>query len=242
MAAAAVEFGNLKSDSGLTKLNEYMTSRSYVCGYTPTQDDAMTLSKLLGPPGCCKLPHAYRWYKHVSSFSDMQRTAWPKGKMVAADKKAKEEDFDLFGEDDGNAAAAKELAEKRKEGAPKPKKVVINKSSLVIEVKPNNIDTDLEAVWDLVKNITIEGVTWGIGHKKVPIAFGLYKLQVSCVILDDLVNTEEIMEQIEALGMDPKVAAERKKKREEGGEEEEEDEEDSPGLVQSAEIVSFNKL
>eukprot|EP00922_Rhytidocystis_sp_ex-Travisia-forbesii_P041131 GHVS01061384.1.p2 GENE.GHVS01061384.1~~GHVS01061384.1.p2 ORF type:complete len:243 (+),score=69.39 GHVS01061384.1:101-829(+) len=241
--AAAVEFGNLKSDAGLAKLNEYMASHSYVCGANQTQDDVLTINKLLGPP-TTSLPHACRWYKHVSSFTDMQHAAWGKGKMPTGEKKTKaaaEEDFDLFGEDDSNAAAAKALAAKKKEdAAPKAKKVVVNKSSLVIEVKPNSIDTDLEKVWDLVKNIQIEGVTWGLGHKKVPVAFGLYKLQVSCVILDDLVNTEEIIEQIEALGMDPKVAAEQRRKREEEAEEDEEEE--TTGLVQSAEIASFNKL
>eukprot|EP00922_Rhytidocystis_sp_ex-Travisia-forbesii_P041132 GHVS01061385.1.p1 GENE.GHVS01061385.1~~GHVS01061385.1.p1 ORF type:complete len:264 (+),score=55.55 GHVS01061385.1:65-793(+) len=242
MAATVVEFGNLKSDTGLAKLNEYMASHSYVCGYNPTQDDVLTINKLLGPPNS-SLSHAQRWYKHVSSFTDLQHNAWGKGKMpTAGDKKTKaaEEDFDLFGEDDSNAAAAKALAAKKKEDTPKAKKVIVNKSSLVIEVKPNSIDTDLEKVWDLVKSIQIEGVTWGLGHKKVPVAFGLYKLQVSCVILDDLVNTEEIIEQIEALGMDPKVAAEQRRKREEEAEEDEDEE--STGLVQSAEIASFNKL
>lgn len=73
----------------------------------------------------------------------------------------------------------KKLAEsKKKEAGGKKKKEVVNKSSLVIEVKPADADTNLDEVAKLCKQIQIEGVTWGEAVKKVPVAFGLYKLQV----------------------------------------------------------------
>lgn len=61
------------------------------------------------------------------------------------------------------------------------------------------------------------------------------------MILDDLVNTQLITDTIEEIGM----TDEDKKKREarvDQGEDDEDDEDEISGLVQSAEIVSFNKL
>lgn len=68
----------------------------------------------------------------------------------------------------------------------------------------------------------------------------LMPYQLCCTILDDVVNTNEIVDQIESLGMTPEQL-EKLHKRQEEGEEDDEDEE-TYGLVQSAEIVSFNKL
>lgn len=234
------EFGNLKSDIGVGKLNDYLKSRSFISGYTTTQDDAIIFSKLLGPPSAGKFVDANRWYRHIAHFSCLQKESWPKGELKA-DKPKKEDDdddIDLFGEDDKDAV--KKLAEsKKKEVAGKKKKEVINKSSLVIEVKPADADTNLDDITKLCKQITIEGVTWGEAVKKVPVAFGLYKLQLCCTILDDIVNTNEIVDQIEALGMTEEQLV-KLAKRQEG--EDDEEEEETYGLVQSAEIVSFNKL
>eukprot|EP00922_Rhytidocystis_sp_ex-Travisia-forbesii_P057031 GHVS01084464.1.p1 GENE.GHVS01084464.1~~GHVS01084464.1.p1 ORF type:complete len:212 (+),score=36.53 GHVS01084464.1:49-636(+) len=155
---------------------------------------------------------------------------------------ADDEDFDLFGESSAaDKQATKDLTEKKKPEA-KPKKVIINKSSLVIEIKPNSADTDLDKVLQLVKKIEIKGVTWGEASKKVPVAFGLYKLQVSCTIIDDLVNTEDITDGIEGLGLSVAEAGARLKRKDAGEDEEEVEDEDDVGLVQSADIVSFNKL
>lgn len=75
----------------------------------------------------------------------------------------------------------------------------------------------------------------------MPVAFGLYKLQLSCVILDDIVNTSDITDQLEALGM-TEEQKEKLRKRQECEDDEEDEDEEPEGLVQSAEIVSFNKL
>jgi len=74
---------------------------------------------------------------------------------------------------------------------------------------------------------------------QIPMAFGLHKLQVGCVVQDDLVSTDELCEKIENVGMTEEQMAKRKA-IDEGEEEGDEDEE--LGLVQSCEIVSFNKL
>ncbi|OEH74521.1 elongation factor 1-beta [Cyclospora cayetanensis] len=161
-------------------------------------------------------------------------TGAPKGKPAE-----EEDDIDLFGEETAeDKEALKKLSDSKKNE--KKKKQVINKSMLVIEVKPSSSETNLDDIEKEIRKIQIEGLTWGENTKKVPIAFGLYKLQVQCVILDDIVETQSITDRIEEIGMNE----EDKKKREammDHGEEDEDDEELS-GLVQSAEIVSFNKL
>ncbi|KAL8272074.1 hypothetical protein Esti_004009 [Eimeria stiedai] len=239
---AAPDLGNLRADSGLEKLNSYMSSRSYISGYQPSQDDSLTAAKLLGPPSAGRHPHAFRWYKHVSAFHPEEQASWPKGTMKQETKKQQEDDdIDLFGDDD-DAAEVEKLKAKKKEEAAGKKKGVINKSSLVIEIKPASAETDLDEIARLAKGIQMEGLTWGEAAKKVPVAFGLYKLQLSCVIVDDKVDTSEITDQIEALGM-TEEQKEKLRKRQECEEEEDEDEnEEAGGLVQSAEIVSFNKL
>ncbi|KAL8273921.1 hypothetical protein Esti_002244 [Eimeria stiedai] len=150
------------------------------------------------------------------------------------------EDIDLFGDAaEEDKEALKRLAVAKK--SEKKKKEVVNKSMLVIEIKPNSSETSLDEIAAQVRKIHMEGLTWGENVKKVPIAYGLYKLQVQCVIVDDLVNTELITDTIEEIGM---TEGDKKKReaRMEGGGDEEEEEEEMSGLVQSAEIVSFNKL
>ena len=43
---------------------------------------------------------------------------------------------------------------------------------------------------------------WGEGHKLEPIAFGIMKLLVSCIVVDDLVGTLDITDAIEAIEED----------------------------------------
>ncbi|GAW80628.1 elongation factor 1 [Plasmodium gonderi] len=123
------------------------------------------------------------------------------------------------------------------------KKQVINKSSLIIDIKPYGEETDLDQVLKLVKEIQMDGLTWGKAHKKTPFAYGLFKLQVSCVIVDDLINTDELIERIENVGLSSEDIKKKKELQElmEGDNDEELDDE-VEGLVQSAEIISFNKL
>ncbi|KAI9907095.1 hypothetical protein PsorP6_016335 [Peronosclerospora sorghi] len=124
-------------------------------------------------------------------------------KKVAPKKAEEDEDDDLFGDDDDeDDEAAKALAAKRAEAAKaakKEKKKPVERSQVVIEVKPWEAETNLEELATKIKATPIEGLTWGEGHKLVPIAFGIKKLLVQCVIIDDLVLLDDITEAIEAL-------------------------------------------
>lgn len=126
---------------------------------------------------------------------------------------------------------------------------VINKSTLVLDIKPQRLEIDLDAVEKAVREIKIEGLDWGQVSKRVPIAYGLHKLQMGATIVDDLVATDDIIEKIECLGMNEEQILAYQRTRATGdddvehtGEGGEEEEEEEPGWVQSVEIVSFQKL
>lgn len=95
---AVPEFGNLRADSGLEKLNTYMSTRSYISGYAPSQDDCLTAAKMLGAPSANKYPHAFRWYRHITSFHPNEQASWPQGVIKPESKKQEDDDIDLFGE------------------------------------------------------------------------------------------------------------------------------------------------
>lgn len=246
-SSTIVALGDVSTDTGLTNLNTLMIKNSYVSGYSPSQLDATVFAKVGKMPNRGKFPHAARWYRHISSYSEDERQAWKPVPSVSlrvegagAAQKADDE-FDLFGEETAEEAAAAAAVA----AAPKPAKVkkpVINKSQLVLHVKPASLETDLDKLETMVKDIVLDGLEWSVTCKKVPIAYGLMKLQIGCVIVDDLVNTDDIIERIECLGLDEAAVEKKIARRNAGDDDDEDDEEEPEGMVQSAEIVSFNKL
>jgi len=44
---------------------------------------------------------------------------------------------------------------------------------------------------------TIEGNTWMDTHEVLPIAFGMKKLRMTCVLIDDMTCTDDIFEKIQ---------------------------------------------
>merc|ERR1712230_236825 len=101
-----------------------------------------------------------------------------------------------------SAAPAKEALaaeKKRREDEKKHKKKVeeIQRSNIIFDVKPLGDDTDLNEMEKVVRAITLDGLTWG-PSKFVDIAYGVKKLQISCVVVDDKVFTEDIEEGIMA--------------------------------------------
>merc|ERR1712071_455785 len=74
---------------------------------------------------------------------------------------------------------------------------VIAKTSVLLDVKPWDDETDHDAMLTSVKSIEMDGLTWG-ASKLVPIGYGIKKLQVMCTVVDDKVSIEELQEKIEA--------------------------------------------
>jgi len=224
------------------ELNTYLADKSYIEGYTPSQADVTAFLKLGSAPDRASAPHAARWYKHINSYSESERNEWHGEKKsssssssssststqapaAAPAKKAEEKpaaaddnDIDLFGDDDEEAEkAAEEERERRAQEALAKKKatgkVLIAKSMILFDVKPYDDETDMQALEDSVRTIEMEGLEWK-SSKLVPVDYGIKKLQIQSVVIDDLVSVDELQEKIEAF-----------------------DE-----YVQSVDIAAFNKL
>jgi len=127
-----------------------------------------------------------------------------------------DDEVDLFGSDDSDDEEAdeirkKKLAEYAERKAKKPQ--IIAKSNLVLDVKPWDDETDMKALESNVRSIEMEGLVWG-GSKLVPVGYGIKKLQIMCVIVDDLVSTDDLEDKITGF----------------------------EDFVQSMDIVAFNKI
>jgi translation elongation factor EF-1beta len=98
--------------------------------------------------------------------------------------------------------AARKLKEEKdaKDGKVKStKEKPVEKSLLVLEVKPWEADTDLEKVWHMIKEYKQDGLAWGETFKLEPVAYGIKKLVMTCTIVDSMVLMDDITENIEAL-------------------------------------------
>merc|ERR1711881_4180 len=202
-------FGDLTKLAGVKALDAHLAECSYIEGYVPSQADAAVFDALKGKsPDRAAYPHAERWFLHIQSFEAAARKQFAKsnksadsyiGGGSAADDD--DDDVDLFGSDDEeeDAEAAKVREERLKAYAEKKSKkpALIAKTSVLLDVKPWDDETDMEALKNSVKSIEMEGLTWG-ATKLVPVGYGINKLTIMCTVVDDKVSIEELQEKIEA--------------------------------------------
>ena len=183
-------------------------------------------------------PNVFAWFTLCFKFSDAVRNSWAAGgaggkggdkggkkggdkggkkggKKEEAKKPAEDDDLDLFGSDDSEAAeAARQAAiDAKAKKSTKPKAIAM--SLVMLEVKPVDDTTSLD---DLAKKIfaeiTQDGLFWKTEFKKEPVAFGIFKLIIGFSCEDEKTSVDDIVEKIEAF-----------------------DE-----FVQSVEIAAFNKI
>ena len=50
-------------------LNTHLATRSYVTGYSLSEDDKSAMSNLSGFPSATATPHAYRWALHIHALT-----------------------------------------------------------------------------------------------------------------------------------------------------------------------------
>jgi len=234
-------FGDLQSAEGLGLLNSFLADKSYIEGYRPTQGDVVVFEAVKKAPAA-ELENALRWYKHIASFSDSEKQKFEGqrqsienyGRHQGQDSQQKHEfkslsvnpaeskpaaaaddddDVDLFGDEDEEESAEtkKRLAEYAAKKSKKP--ALIAKSTIILDVKPWDDETDMAALEQSVRSIETDGLLWG-SSKLVPLAYGIKKLQITCVVEDDKVGTDFLEEQITAF----------------------------EDLVQSVDIASFQKI
>ena len=186
----------------LSELNNKLADFPYVSGYTPSQADVEQLKQL--PAKYDEFVNVKRWAKHLSSFSDAEKKAFPgaPGPAAAAKSAPKggdDDDIDLFGSDEDDAEAEKAKAERAEKMAAQKKggkPGVVAKSSIVLDVKVWDDETDLKQIETQVRSIQKDGLLWG-ASKLVPIAFGMNKLQIVCVVEDEKVSVDWLTDQIE---------------------------------------------
>merc|ERR1711879_961093 len=111
-----------------------------------------------------------------------------------------DDDVDLFGSDDEEEESedAKRIREERLAAyhANKSKKpALIAKTSVLLDCKPWDDETDMDAMLKEIKTIEMDGLVWG-ASKLVPIGYGIKKLQVMVVVEDLKVSIEELQEKI----------------------------------------------
>ena len=61
--------------------------------------------------------------------------------------------------------------------------------------KQLHLVSDMKKLEELVRSIESDGLLWG-ASKLVPLAYGIRKLQISCVIEDDKISTDFLEEEI----------------------------------------------
>ena len=176
-----------------------------MCRYVPSQADTAVFEALSGAPK--DAPHALRWYNHIKSFAAGMKQ-FPKAQKdaasyvsdgAAAAAKDDDDDVDLFGSDEEeDDEEKKRITEERLKAyhEKKSKKpALIAKTSVLLDVKPWDDETDMDAMLAAVKTIEMEGLVWG-ANKLVPVGYGIQKLQVMCVVEDAKVSIDELQEKI----------------------------------------------
>jgi len=127
-----------------------------------------------------------------------------------------DDDFELFNddvEDDAESERVKQERVKAYEDKKAKKPVLIAKSNIILDIKPWDDETDMAELERSVRTIEMDGLLWG-SSKLVPLAYTIKKLQISCVVEDDKVSTDDLEEKIMAF----------------------------EDLVQSVDIAAFNKI
>merc|ERR1712002_471791 len=125
-----------------------------------------------------------------------------KEKPAAPQEDEDEDDFELFGSDDEEEEETEEEKKKKEELLKKyhekksKKPAIIAKSSITLDVKPWDDETDMVAMEKMVKSIEMDGLVWG-SSKLVPLAYGIKKLQIICVVEDEKVGSDDLSEEIQ---------------------------------------------
>ncbi|KAK4301901.1 hypothetical protein Pmani_025973 [Petrolisthes manimaculis] len=201
-------FGDLKSEVGIKAVNDYLEDKCYISGFVPSQVD-VTVYEGLGSAPSAKFSHALRWYSHITSFgAEKYKFPGQKGPAVKASAPAPpppaaadddDDDVDLFGSDSEDDAEADRVREERlaayaakKAAKPGP----IAKSQVLLDCKPWDDETDMKAMEEAVRTISMDGLKWG-ASKLNPLAFGIMKLSILCTVEDAKVSIDDLSEKIQ---------------------------------------------
>merc|ERR1711977_597592 len=194
-------FLDFASDAGMALLDNWVKTRSYIVGYSPSQADVKSFQAIKTAPKPENYPHAYRWYKHIQSFEPefSSLPGDPTKPAKAPNAAADDDEIDLFGSDDEDEESkkikeerVKQYSEKKAAKGPKP----AAKSMVSLDVKPWDDEIDMQALEEAVRGIERDGLVWGLS-KLVPVGFGIKKLMINLVVEDEKVSLDELQEEID---------------------------------------------
>ncbi|VAH26921.1 unnamed protein product [Triticum turgidum subsp. durum] len=180
----AVTFSDLHTADGLKALEAHLAGKTYISGDGITKDDVKVFAAVPVKPSA-EFPNAARWYDTVAAAVASRFPGQSSG------DEDDDDDMDLFGdetEEDKKAAAEREAA--------KPaKKKESGKSSVLMDIKPWDDETDMKKLEEAVRSVQMEGLTWG-ASKLMPVGYGIKKLQIMLTIIDDLVSVDTLIEEV----------------------------------------------
>ncbi|XP_022880023.1 elongation factor 1-beta-like [Olea europaea var. sylvestris] len=202
----AVVFSDLHTESGLKALDDFLSGKSYLSGDQLTKDDIKVYAAVLEKPSGDLYPNASQWYESVksklaASFPGKAVGVRIGGQAASAEaeaapvKEAKEsagddDDLDLFGDE---TEEEKKAAEQREAAKASSKKKESGKSSVLLDVKPWDDETDMKKLEEAVRSVEMPGLLWG-ASKLVAVGYGIKKLQIMMTIVDDLVSVDDLVE------------------------------------------------
>jgi len=188
------------NEEGLTKLEQHLSTNNYVSGGDlPNAEDARVFFELKDTaPNKEKFPNLYFWFQNLRIFNPVVLKSWTEKAGAKTEAKKEEEADDLFGDDDEEEQKKLEELKKKKveEAGAKKKKEVVARSIVIFDVKVYEQEQDLDELAKRIFALEIEGLQWRTAYKKVPIAFGMQKLQLGCTIEDAKVATDDIFDKI----------------------------------------------
>ncbi|KAJ6818509.1 elongation factor 1-beta-like [Iris pallida] len=235
----AITFSDLHTEAGLKTLEDHLSKNTtFISGCWEfcycfrdeiSKDDVKVFGFVPQKPGN-GFPNASRWYSDVekalaSRFPGSsvgvkfagQASSAPAPAAAASQAAAEEEDDDDLGLFEDETEEEKKVAEERAAAAKaSTKKKESGKSSVLLDVKPWDDETDMKKLEEVVRSIEMPGLHWG-ASKLVSVGYGIKKLQIMMTIVDDLVSVDDLIE--ERLTVEP-----------------------ANEYIQSCDIVAFNKI
>ncbi|XP_064652250.1 elongation factor 1-delta-like isoform X5 [Lineus longissimus] len=156
----------------------------------------------------------------ANTSSKPAEQAKPAAKPAPAPADDDSDDDDLFGSDSDDEEEMAKMAEEAKKNkeeaiAKKKKAAPIGKSTIIFAIKGWDDETDFEKIEKHVRGIEHKGLRWGAEGKLEPVAYGVQKLLMNAIVVDEECGVDFLEEAIMEIGED---------------------------YIQSVDIVAFNKI
>uniref|UniRef100_A0A3Q0SR45 Eukaryotic translation elongation factor 1 delta a (guanine nucleotide exchange protein) n=1 Tax=Amphilophus citrinellus TaxID=61819 RepID=A0A3Q0SR45_AMPCI len=146
--------------------------------------------------GVHKMHQPFVFFIYIVQAAPVQAAPVKQEKAENGDDAEDDDDIDLFGSDEDEEAERIKQERLEAYAAKKAKKpALIAKSSILLDVKPWDDETDMAKLEECVRSVQMDGLLWG-ASMLVPVGYGIKKLQINCVVEDDKVGTDILEEEI----------------------------------------------